>query len=35
VQALNEADDEPALMAAESLLGWLNRRTEDHTGRDG
>jgi DNA primase len=34
VQALNEADDELALMAAESLLGWLNRRTEDHTGGD-
>lgn len=35
VQALNEADQDRALMAAESLLGWLNRRTEDHTGRDG
>jgi DNA primase len=35
VQALNEADPERALMAAESLLGWLNRRAEEHTGRDG
>jgi DNA primase len=32
VQALNEADDELALLAAESLLGWLNRRTGDRAG---
>jgi DNA primase len=32
VQALNEGDDELALLAAESLLGWLNRRTGDRAG---
>jgi DNA primase len=31
-QALHETDEDLALMAAESLLGWLNRRTEDRAG---
>jgi DNA primase len=31
LQFLDEADKERALVAAESLLGWLNRRSEERT----
>jgi len=34
VEALQGTDDERALAAAESLLGWLDRRIAEHTGGD-
>jgi DNA primase len=34
VEALQGIDDERALAAAESLLGWLDRRIAEHTGGD-
>jgi DNA primase len=34
VEALSDLDPERALAAAESLLGWLHRRTEESTGGD-
>ncbi|MGI9645006.1 MAG: DNA primase [Ilumatobacteraceae bacterium] len=35
VETLGDVDPERALLAAESLLGWLHRRTEERTGGDG
>ncbi len=35
VETLGDIDPERALAAAESLLGWLHRRTEERTGGDG
>ena len=31
IEALNDTDKQRALAAAESLLGWLNRRSEERT----
>ena len=35
LQMLSDTDKQRALAAAESLLGWLNRRAEERTDGDG